>query len=74
MQGWNDYDSLTVTETFWHQGTSKVPFEYRIGRLKNTSVWNGGKYVDANSRIVGAQYSSTPAWDTPGAGWSMSVV
>lgn len=74
VKGWTEYDHIAITETFWHQGTIKSPFEYRIGRLKNTSIWNGGKYVDANSGMVGANLSDTPAFDTPSAGWSANIV
>ena len=52
MRGWNEYTGVALTEAYWHQGTLNNPFEYRIGRVKNTTAWNGGKYIGGNTGIV----------------------
>lgn len=74
MRGWTEYDGVAITEAYWHQGTLKSPFEYRIGRVKNTTIWNGGKYISGNTGMVGGQITGTPAMVTFFSGWSMTGV
>lgn len=74
MRGWTEYDNIGLTEAYWHQGTLKSPFEYRIGRIKNTTIWNGGKYISGNTGIVGGQFTGTPACVTFFSGWSVNAV
>jgi len=74
MRGWNEYDHIALTEAYWHQGTLKSPFEYRIGRVKNTTVWNGGKYIGGNDGFVGGGITGTPSLITLSSAWSMNAV
>lgn len=74
MRGWTDYAHIALTEAYWHQGSLESPFEYRIGRVKNTTIWNGGKYVGGNTGIVGGQFTGTPACVTFFSGWSINAV
>lgn len=74
MRGWTEYDGTALTEFYWHQGTLDSPFEYRIGRVKNTTIWNGGKYIGGNTGIVGGQVTGTPAMVTLFSGWSVNAV
>lgn len=74
MRGWTEYSHVALTEAYWHQGTLESPFEYRVGRVKNTTIWNGGKYVGGNTGIVGGQFTGTPALATFFSAWSMTGV
>jgi porin len=74
LRGWTDYDHFALTEFFWHQGTIDSPFEYRIGRVKNTTIWNGGKFIGGSTKFNGGQITGTPAMANMGAGWSATVV
>ena len=74
VRGWNDYSNVALTELYWHQGTLDSPFEYRIGRVKNTTVWNGGKYIGGNTGFVGGQVTGTPALITLNSGWTLDAV
>ena len=71
VQGFNS-QKFSFVELYWHQGTSKSPVEYRIGRIKNRGIWNGGRFIDPNSGIVGGQLASTRPY-LPQAGWSANV-